>query len=73
MGSLKDDLPAITKEVLHEEDNVTKGLVKTLIREVMMSQNKLDPYPSIKKILDDEIEKSISSGLVDFKSLEGEF
>ena len=55
MGKLENDLPEITRTVLHDEDKVTKILVKTLLREVMVSQNKTDSYPAVRKILDDEI------------------
>ena len=72
MGNLKDDLPEITQKVLHEEDKVTRGLVKTLLKQVIINQNKLDPYPTIKKILDDEIDKSISAGFIDFDDFEGD-
>lgn len=70
MGKLSEDLPEITKTVLHDEDKVTKGLVKTLIREVMVSQNKSDSYPAVRKILDDEIEKSITAGLIDLENID---
>lgn len=70
MGKLSEDLPEITKSVLHDEDKVTKGLVKTLIREVMVSQNKSDSYPAVRKILDDEIEKSITAGLIDLENID---
>lgn len=72
MGNLKDDLPEITQKVLHEEDKVTRGLVKTLLKQVIINQNKLDPYPTIKKILDDEIDNSISAGFIDFDDFEGD-
>lgn len=70
MGKLSEDLPEITKSVLHDEDKVTKGLVKMLIREVMVSQNKSDSYPAVRKILDDEIEKSITAGLIDLENID---
>jgi len=72
MGNLKDDLPEITKKVLHEEDKVTKGLVKTLLQQVIINQNKLDPYPAIKKILDDAIDIEISTGHIDIDDFEGD-
>ena len=59
------------KKVLKEEDKLTKGLVKTLLQQVLTTQNKLDAYPSIKKVLDDEIDKSITAGLIDYKAFEG--
>lgn len=70
MGKLKDDLPKVTKKVLDGEDKVTKGLAFSLLREVMVNQNKGDFYPAVRKALDDEIEKSITSGLIDFNDLE---
>lgn len=72
MGKLENDLPEITKTVLHDEDKVTKILVKTLLREVMVSQNKTDSYPAVRKILDDEIEKCITAGFIDLENLEAE-
>ena len=72
MGKLENDLPEITRTVLHDEDKVTKILVKTLLREVMVSQNKTDSYPAVRKILDDEIEKSITAGFIDLENLEAE-
>lgn len=70
MGKLKDDLPKVTKKVLDGEDKVTKGLAFSLLREVMVNQNKGDFYPAVRKVLDDEIEKSITSGLIDSDDLE---
>lgn len=72
MGKLENDLPEITRTVLHDEDKVAKILVKTLLREVMVSQNKTDAYPAVRKILDDEIEKCITAGFIDFENLEAE-
>lgn len=71
MGKLKDDLPKITKKVLAEEDKVTKGLVETLLHEVMVNQSKGDFYPVARKVLDDEIDKSLIAGLIDLKDFEG--
>lgn len=70
MGKLKDDLPKITKKVLDGEDKVTKGLAISLLQEVMVNQNKGDFYPAARKVLDDEIEKSINAGLIDSEDLE---
>lgn len=70
MGKLKDDLPKVTKKVLDGEDKVTKGLAFSLLREVMVNQNKGDFYPAVRKVLDDEIEKSITYGLIDADDLE---
>ena len=67
MGKLEEDLPKITKKVLHEEDKITKGLVKTLLAATITNQTKSDPYPTIRNILDSEIEKSFSVGLFDFE------
>ena len=72
MGKLENDLPEITRTVLHDEDKVTKILVKTLLREVMVSQNKTDSYPAVRKILDDEFEKCITAGFIDLENLEAE-
>ena len=72
MGKLENDLPEITRTVLHDEDKVTKILVKTLLREVMISQNKTDSYPAVRKNLDDEIEKCITGGFIDLENLEAE-
>lgn len=71
MGNLKDDLPEITKKVLDEEDKVTKNLVRTLLQQVIISQNKLDPYPSIKKVLDDTIDIELSAGKINIDDFEG--
>ena len=70
MGKLSEDLPVITKEVLHGEDKVTKGLVKTLLQAVVQTENKSDAYPTVRRILDDEIDKNISSGLIDLRNFE---
>lgn len=70
MGKLKDDLPKITKKVLDGEDKITKGLALSLLREVMVNHNNGDFYPIVRKVLDDEIEKSITSGLIDSDNLE---
>ncbi len=72
MGKLSEDLPAITKEVLHGESKVTKGLVKTLLQAVMLTENKSDAYPTVRRILDDEIDKCISAGIIDLNSSENE-
>lgn len=71
MGSLKDYLPLITKQVLKEEDKVTKALVKTLLSQVMINQNKLEPYNIIRRCLDEEIDKSITAGFIDMDEFEG--
>ena len=65
MGRLKDYLPLITKQVLKEEDKVTEALVKTLLSQVMINQNKLEPYNIIRRCLDEEIDKSITAGFID--------
>lgn len=70
MGKLKDDLPKITKKVLDSEDKVTKGLAISLLREVIVNQNKGDFYPAVRKVLDAEIEKSIDAGLINSDELE---
>lgn len=70
MGKLKDDLPKITKKVLDGEDKITKGLALSLLSEVMVNYNKGDFYPAVRKVLDDEIEKSISAGLINSEDLE---
>lgn len=71
MGNLRDDLPEIVKKALKEEDKVTKGLVKTLLQQVMINQNKGDSYPIIKRVLDDEIDKSITAGFIDINDFVG--
>lgn len=71
MGNLRDDLPEIVKKALKEEDKVTKGLVKTLLQQVMINQNKGDSYPIIKRILDDEMDKLITVGFIDINDFQG--
>lgn len=70
MGKLNEDLPKITKKVLDGEDKITKGLALSLLREVMVNHNKGDFYPAVRKVLDDEIEKSIDAGLINSDDLE---
>ena len=70
MGKLKDDLPKITKKVLDGEDKITKRLALSLLSEVMVNYNKGDFYPAVRKVLDDEIQKSISVGLINSENLE---
>lgn len=70
MGKLNEDLPKITKKVLDGEDKITKRLALSLLREVMVNYNKGDFYPAVRKVLDDEIEKSISAGLINSDDLE---
>lgn len=70
MGKLKDDLPKITKKVLDGEDKITKGLALSLLSEVRVNHNKGDFYPAVRKVLDDEIEKSIDAGLINSDDLE---
>lgn len=70
MGKLKDDLPKITKKVLDGEDKITKGLALSLLSEVMVNHNNDDFYPAVRKVLDDDIEKSISAGLINSEDLE---
>ena len=71
MGRLKDYLPLITKQVLKEEDKVTETLVKTLLSQVMINQNKLEPYNIIRRCLDEEIDRSITAGFIDMDEFEG--
>lgn len=70
MGKLENDLPQIIKNALHEEDKATRGLVKTLLQQVITNQNKVSKESIIKKALDDEIDKYISTGLIDASALE---
>ncbi len=72
MGNLKDDLPKITKKVLQGEDKVTAGLVNTLFQQVLINQNKLEPYPTIRKALDDEIDKAIRVDFIDINDFKGD-
>jgi len=37
----------------------------------MINQNKSDPYPTIRRCLDDEIDKSITAGFIDIDEFEG--
>ena len=71
MGVLEKNLPKIVKNALKEEDKITTGLVNTLLTQVMINQNKSDPYPTIRRCLDDEIDKSITVGFIDMDEFEG--
>lgn len=71
MGILEKKLPKIVKNALKEEDKITTGLVNTLLTQVLINQNKTDPYPIIRRCLDDEIDKSITTGLIDIDEFEG--
>lgn len=70
MGKLENDLPKIIKDALHKEDKATRGLVTTLLHQVIINQNKASKETIIKKALDDEIDKYISTGLIDGSVLE---
>lgn len=70
MGNLESDLPKIIQDALHEEDKATRGLVATLLHQVIINQNKASKETIIKKALDDEIDKYISTGLIDGSVLE---
>ena len=72
MDNLSHTLPKITRTILKGEDKVTTDLVLTLLQEVYVSQNKLDPYPTIRKVLDDKIDSLIDVGIIDYSKIEGE-
>ena len=71
MGVLEKNLPKIVKNALKEEDKITTGLVNTLLTQVMINQNKSDHYPTIRRCLDDEIDKSITAAFIDIDEFEG--
>lgn len=69
MGTLEKDLPKIVTEALHDEDKTTRNLVNVLLNGVRLSRNS-DDYTRIKRILDDELDKQIETGLIDEQILE---
>ena len=70
MGKLKNDLPKIIGSALQKEDEIIKDLVVLLLESVIRNQNKTNKEAIIKKILDDELSKLITKGIVDETVLE---
>ncbi|MBQ5471887.1 MAG: hypothetical protein IIT58_07790 [Treponema sp.] len=70
MGNLEESLPKLAKEALKDEDDVTRGLVNVLLQQVYAGQYKSNLRTIVQNILDDEIDKYISAGIVDIDDLE---
>lgn len=70
MGNLEESLPKLAKEALKDEDDVTRGLVNVLLQQVYVGQYKSNLRTIVQNILDDEIDKYISAGIVDIDDLE---
>lgn len=68
MSKLEKDLPKIIKTALKEEDQITRTLVNTLLQQVIISYGKSDPYPAIKKSIEDAIDREISVGNIDLEN-----
>ena len=72
MEKLEESLPKLAKEALKGEDDITRGLVNLLLQQVYSGQHKSDLRQVAHKVLDTEIEKYISAGIVDIDDLEEE-
>ena len=70
MGNLEESLPKLAKEALKDEDDVTRGLVNVLLQQVYAGQYKSNLRTIVQNVLDDEIDKYISAGIVDIDDLE---
>lgn len=70
MGNLEESLPKLAKEALKNEDDVTRGLVNVLLQQVYAGQYKSNLKQVVQNVLDDEIDKEISSGIIDIDDLE---
>ena len=70
MGNLEESLPKLAKEALKDEDGVIRGLVTVLLQQVYAGQYKSNLQTVAQKVLDDEIDNCISSGIIDIDALE---
>lgn len=70
MGMLEESLPKLAKEALKGEDKITRGLVNVLLRQVYAGQYKSNLRTIVQNVLDDEIDKGISAGIINIDDLE---
>lgn len=61
MGNLEKTLPKIVGDALRGENQVVQTLAFALLREIRSNPENADIYPRVRKILDDEIEKSMNA------------
>ncbi|MBS7256894.1 MAG: hypothetical protein KIG63_00415 [Methanobrevibacter sp.] len=70
MGQLEENLPKLAKQVLKDEDKVTRELVNVLLNQVYSGQHRSNLKTIVQSALDSEIEKYISAGIIDIDDLE---
>ena len=70
MEKLEESLPKLAKEALKDEDDVTRNLVTVLLQQVYAGQYKSNLRAIVQNVLDAEIDKSISAGIIDIDDLE---
>lgn len=70
MEKLEESLPKLAKEALKDEDDVTRNLVTVLLQQVYACQYKSNLRAIVQNVLDAEIDKSISAGIIDIDDLE---
>ena len=70
MGQLEENLPKVAKQALKDEDKVTRGLVNVLLNQVYSGQHRSNLKTIVQSVLDSEIEKYISAGIIDIDDLE---
>ena len=70
MGQLEENLPKLAKQVLKDEDKVTRELVNVLLNQVYSGQHRSNLKTIVQSALDSEIEKYISVGIIDIDDLE---
>lgn len=71
MGKLENDLPKIVQQALKNEDDVTRFLVNTLLKQIYKKHNQGNIKTVVAKTLDDELDKLIQSGAIDIDNLGG--
>ena len=70
MGQLEENLPKLAKQVLKDEDKVTRELVNVLLNQVYSGQHRSNLKTIVQSALDSEMEKYISAGIIDIDDLE---
>ncbi|WP_296692042.1 hypothetical protein [Treponema sp. UBA7567] len=71
MGKLENDLPKIVQQALKNEDDVTRVLVNTLLKQIYKNHKQGNIKALVAKTLDDELDKLIQSGAIDIDNLGG--
>ena len=69
MGKLQNDSQKIVQQALKNEDDVTHGLVNTLLKQIYKKHNQGNIKTVVAKTLDDELDKLIQSGAIDIDNL----